>query len=129
MKENENKKKEFRLSGKHLFLTYAKCAIPREEVLAQIIEKLKKNNVENYVISTEKHKDESEHVHCYINLGTACDIRDARKLDLEKEGKKYHGNYQTCRKYENVQRYLIKEGLQNVLSNMTLTEEGKILSI
>ena len=129
--KTKTKVKKFRLCGKHLFLTYAQCELPREELLAQmrgVFEKNNKNKILNYVISTEKHVDEGEHLHAYLELENFCDIRDNRKLDLKKGEGVFHGNYQTCRNYENVQRYIVKTGLTNVLSNMKLTKQGKLMS-
>ena len=44
---------------------------------------------------------------------------------MKKGNTEFKGNLQTCRSYSKVQRYITKEGLENVLSNVKLTEEGK----
>ena len=98
-KKPENQKK-YRLSGRHLFLTYSQCSLEREELLAQLKDKFETNKknankIVNYVISTENHESDGEHLHAYLELENTCDIRDSRKLDLKKGDLEYHGNYQT----------------------------------
>jgi len=102
-KELEHKKiKGFRLSGRHIFLTYPKVKISRREVLLQIYPMFTPSVVQGYVISTENHADGTEHVHAYIRLDKRCNIRDVERFGLEVVGidgvvEKRHGNYQTCK--------------------------------
>lgn len=123
--DKEVKAKPFRISGKHLFLTYPKTDIPREEGLRQLQERLKPRIIEKYVIGTEEHLEGEKHIHAYIGLDKRCDIESKERLDLEKEGKRYHGNYQSCRSFRAVCKYIIKGGIENVLTNMDLMEDGR----
>lgn len=127
-KEKEGKKR-FRLQGKHLFLTYPKIIIEREKVLEQLKQKTKPRIIEKYVISTEKHETGEEHVHVYLGLEKKINIEDKNRLDLEKGEEKRHGNYQSCRSYNNVINYIIKEGKTNVLTNMELDDLGREINI
>lgn len=120
--------KSFRLSGKHLFLTYSQFDQSKEEVYSQLKEKLMPRRVESYVIADEDHKDGSKHIHVYVELDNRCDIRDSRRLDLkDREGVEKHGNYQSCRCYRNVVGYIVKHGLSRVLTNKNLDDNGREL--
>lgn len=120
------RKNIFRLQGKHLFLTYPKIELTRESALEQLKEKILPRRIEKYVISTEKHSIGDEHLHVYLELDKVCDIESKNRLDLEIEGKENkHGNYQSCRSYNNVINYIIKGGKENVLTNMDLDDLGR----
>lgn len=122
--------RKYRLSGRHLFLTYAQIGLGREECLEQLRRSLIPREIKNYVISTEDHKSEKgEHLHVYLELDKRCDILDKHRLDLEWDGKKIHGNYQSCRSYNSVIRYVIKEGLEKVLTNMELDDMGRVYNV
>ena len=127
-KRNKKEKKvgNFRLSGSHLFLTYAKVDQEREVVLEQLKEKLLPRYILEYVISSEKHKDESNHIHVYLKLDGRCNICSKKRLDIRDEnGEIVHGNYQSCRSFNNVISYVIKDGLENVLTNKDLDKRGR----
>ncbi len=133
VKKEGKKKNMFRLQGKHLFLTYPKIEITREEALEQLKEKILPRRIEKYVISTEKHTTGEEHVHVYLELDKKSNIENKNRLDLEIEGKegkeKKHGNYQSCRSYNNVVNYIIKEGKTKVLTNKDLDDLGRDINI
>lgn len=77
-------------------------------------------------MSKEKHKDGGEHLHIYIKLDARIDIMDKKRLDIEDgQGKKVHGNYQSCRSYRNVIGYIVKDGMANVYTNKELDEKGR----
>lgn len=133
-KREKMKKKTFRLQGKHLFLTYPKIKLSRESALEQLKEKLLPRRIEKYVISTEKHKTGDQHLHVYVELDKKSNIENKNRLDLEveveeEEREKKHGNYQSCRSYNNVVNYIIKEGKENVLTNMDLDDLGREINI
>ena len=135
---NKNKKnikikkvpaKQFRLQGKHLFLTYSQYKQKRERVLELLKEKLRPRVIDEFVIATEEHGAGGEHVHVYVQLDKNCDIENKSRLDLEdKDGKRCHGNYQSCRSYRNVVGYIIKDGLAKVFTNKKLDEFGRELN-
>lgn len=122
--------KLFRLQGRHLFLTYPRVEIEREKVLEQLHINLQPKEIEKYVISTEQHEDGGGHIHAYVCLTSRCDIKNVAQLDLKIKGPdgffvNVHGNYQSCRSYGSVVCYVVKKGLENVLTNMDLTSEGR----
>jgi hypothetical protein len=129
-KKKEQVIKKFRLSGKHLFLTYAQIEIERESALKQLRNKLEPRKIMKYVISTETHKEKGKHIHVYIELDNLCDIEARNRLDLmDNEGNIKHGNYQTCRSYNAVISYVVKEGKEQVLTNMDLDDNGRLKNV
>ena len=119
--------KTFRLSGKHLFLTYSKINVKKENVLKQL-EEFFGQNMEKYLISEEEHDDGEKHIHVYIKLKIRCDIKGWKKLDIvDDEGEKKHGNYQTCRSFKKVIPYVSKN--KNILTNMNLDDNGREINI
>lgn len=95
----------FRLNAKQLFLTYPKCPLTKEEVLAQLMSKLP---IDGYIICRELHQDGQPHVHCLIKLERKVNLRNAQALDLQGEGENYHGNYQAARSMKAVAQYVQK---------------------
>lgn len=66
------KEGKFRLNAKKLFLTYPKCSITKEAALEQL--KLKLKGITKILVAHELHKDGTDHLHAYINLGKKCNI-------------------------------------------------------
>ena len=118
--------KGFRLSGKHLFLTYSQINIDRMKALEQLKEKLEPRKVIKYILSTENHKDSGKHLHVYCELDYRCNIASKSRLDiLDEDNKPVHGNYQSCRSYKAVIGYVLKEGKDQALTNMDLDDNGR----
>jgi hypothetical protein len=84
--------KKYRLAAKNIALTYPKCELEKEKVLEFLQCKLG-GNLENYIISREKHLDGSSHIHGYISLIKVVNIQDVRYFDVEG----HHGNYQSVK--------------------------------
>lgn len=108
----------FRLSSKGLFLTYSQCPVSPKDALTQLETKL--SNIEEYVVAQEEHKDEGKHLHCWLKLNKACNIKDQKKLDLILEGVPYHGKYEACKSNAKVLKYVTKDG--NFISSKPLEE-------
>ena len=107
----------------HLFLTYAQMDQEREKVLDQLEKKVQ---IEKYVIGSEKHEDGQNHIHVYLKLKKRCNIYSAKTLDIfDKSEEKKHGKYETCRSYSRVINYVVKGGMENVLTNMDLDDTGR----
>ena len=105
-------KKQFRLRGKKLFLTYSQLNInflddAKKLILKQLEKKVPK--IIQYIISEEKHKDDGTHYHIYLEFNTRVELYGANCLDLEFDGIKYHGKYETIRKRDLAIRYIIKD--------------------
>ena len=108
-------------------MTWAKTGeIKKEDVLSSLEAAFKPRLVERYVICEEKHKDGSNHIHGYVGLNGRCDIRCPKRLDIGPDGsEKIHGNYQSCRSYGAVIRYIVKDSVENVLTNLELNDDGR----
>ena len=116
----EETNKGFRLSRKHLFLTYSQTDITPEECYHQLAIKLGKWQIDDHVIVQEKHKVEIQrdheveekpgtHLHCYIALSRRCDIKNQEFLHLTNEkGLIAKGNYQGAKDQNAIIQYVLK---------------------
>lgn len=82
----------FRLRGKRLFLTYPRCAIAKEEILAHFTDKFG-GQLDAYVIAGELHQNGEDHRHVFLELNVTYESRDQNDLNLRQDGQEYHGNY------------------------------------
>jgi len=99
----------FRLSAKHIFLTYPKCDLTPPQVLDQLRHKLK-HDIDWYTIAQEDHKDGTKHIHALIALGKKCNIRNVSFLDLSSpEGQSFHGCYQPAYDVAASHEYVTKD--------------------
>ncbi|ATG71340.1 replication associated protein [Gopherus associated circular DNA virus 1] len=107
--------RRFHLNAKTLFLTYPQCDLPREEALSLLEAAFmtRQRRIIEYLIASEKHADGTPHLHCFVKLNKAVNLKRPTELDL----KNHHGNYQSCRSPEAVRRYCSKDG--NFLTNIT----------
>lgn len=127
-KDNIKIKKEFRLRGKKLYLTYAQLDSSIEFIKEETLEQLKKKikNIREYAISQEFHKDGGIHTHCFFELNVKIDISGADCFDLIFNGKSYHGNYQIGKRKQALLEYIVKDG--DYITNMLLpVKDGKLL--
>lgn len=93
------------------FITYPQCPVTKENIKDILFKKMKdmNNDIKEYVIAREKHKDGNEHIHAYINLRKK--IRWRQDLfDFIYENINYHGNYQPCKYKRKTIEYLKKDG-------------------
>lgn len=127
-KDNIKIKKEFRLRGKKLYLTYAQLDPSVEFIKEEALEQLKKKikNIREYAVSQEFHKDGGIHIHCFFELNVKIDISGADCFDLIFNGINYHGNYQIGKRKQALLEYIIKDG--DYITNMILpVKDGKLL--
>ncbi len=125
---------EFRLSARSLCLTYSDVNVDlskyQEKELQELILKqlqTKPLKIKDYVIGLEYHQNGVPHFHVVLTLSEKCDIQSPRTLDLEIEGKVFHGKYEATRTKKNALDYAVKGG--NFLTNLTIeTHEGKIVT-
>lgn len=103
----EDKEDKFRVAGKILFLTYPQCPVTKEDGLAQLQAKLP---IEKACIGHEFHKDDGDHLHCYLRLTQRVDIKNKYFLDIKYGDTLYHGNYQVARNPIATLRYCTKDG-------------------
>ena len=103
----------FRLRSKKFFLTYPKCPITPEEALPLLSAIV---SADGHIIAQEKHADDSLHLHVYLEAAETMTVNGSTTLDLEKDGVRYHGNYQSVRSRNRVMNYVKKEG--NFITNI-----------
>ena len=93
----------FRISSKSWFLTWPKCSLTKEEVLAGL---RAKKPIKAAVIARELHEDGTPHIHAYVLLEKRFDCRQSSFWDLAP----FHGNYQKAKSIDAVIRYIKKDG-------------------
>lgn len=102
------------------FCTWPQCPL-QKEVALKILDA--KYDLQEYVISEEKHKDGSPHLHAFIKLARKKRF-NATMFDLEE----YHGEYQPAKSFRAVCRYVIKDGkyISNIDVKSYLDKKGKL---
>lgn len=128
----KKEEKKFRIHAKQLFLTYPQfiewkvIEITEQEtkILEEIRQQLEKKAlergciVEKYILSLEYHEEKGTHVHVYLSLNRKISISDPNGLDLKREEKVYHGNYQGVKNKNAVIGYVLKE--EKYITNMKI---------
>ena len=112
--DNIIKKKQFRLRGKKLFLTYSQLNLldlntAKNQILEQL-EEIIPHKIIEYIICEEKHQDGGTHFHVYLELSQKVELFGSDCLDLNFGGIKYHGSYETVRLKRKAQDYITKKG-------------------
>lgn len=100
--------KSSRNRAKGWFLTYPKCPLEPEQVLAHF--RSMPFAIKDYCIAKEDHKDGSHHIHAFIRYKDKVEFKPDR-WDIGQ----YHGNYQAAKNWKGVLQYCQKEG--NYISN------------
>lgn len=96
------KPSKFRLQTKNIFLTYAKCELPKESLAAFLQEKL---SIDYLCITQERHEDGSPHLHALLTTKNKVDIRDPRYFDAWD----FHPKVESARDTDFVRTYILKE--------------------
>ncbi|OMJ21113.1 Replication-associated protein [Smittium culicis] len=110
------KKKAYRLASMSFFLTYPKCALSKETVLAEL---KKICDIETYIVARELHADGTPHIHAYLKVKKTINSKNPRYFDIMG----YHGNYESCRYPKNVMKYVMKD--KNYITNSTESQSKK----
>lgn len=100
--------KNFRLKGKFLFLTYPQNPVNKEETLKNCQE-LFKDNLKDYIIANEKHKDGNLHGHIWLELKEPIDWKGDKCFKLLDPLTGKHGKYEIMRNPKHVMGYCTKE--------------------
>lgn len=95
----------FRLHTKNILLTYPQCSEKKEDLLNFLIEKLKDKDP-TITVGHEKHKDEGDHLHSYIQLKKNVNYSNPRCFDFNG----HHPNIKSTNKSINTLQYVIKDG-------------------
>jgi hypothetical protein len=108
---------EFRLSARSICLTYSDVNVDlskhQEQELQELVLKqlqTKPLKIKDYIIGLEYHQNGVPHFHIVLNLNEKCDIQSSRTLDLEIDGKVFHGKYESTRSKKKAIDYAIKDG-------------------
>lgn len=106
----KTQEKPFRISARRLYLTYSQ--VPKEMSYEDLLESLNKVVVfKNYLVAKESHATEGFHFHVLLVANSKFDIRNENYLNVEYNGKTYHGNYQkSSRTFKNCVEYICKQG-------------------
>jgi len=97
-------KKQFRLRGKKLFLTYSQLnLIELKDIKNFILDQLEKKvpKIIQYIIAEEYHKDGGKHYHIYLEFNTRAELYGSNCLDLKFNDIVYHGKYEVIIKKDN----------------------------
>jgi len=105
--------KKFRLNAKSIFITLPRCSASKEECLKIWTTKLQTQEIEDYLIVQEHHKEGGElegvegdlHIHAALFLKKKCDFTTPSCLDILD----YHGKYEGIKNKEKTIEYLLKE--------------------
>jgi len=117
----------FRYEGKFVFLTYPRCELRPETVLAE----LRKNfDINHWCIASEEHDQADEdgiilHIHAVIEFTSVVRTRNAAAFDIEG----FHPNIQSVRSRKQALDYVRKDG--DFISNFPETAKtswGNILA-
>ena len=105
----KQKKREFLLSTKSLYLTYSNCNLSLSDALDQLKDILSFYNVIDFVLVREYLENDQPHLHAYLKMAKKCNITSSNFLDLKNvDGEIYHGIYRSARKRYSVIRYILK---------------------
>lgn len=94
---------KFKVVGRHFFLTYPQCPVPKEDLLAHLQSIVA---VQDYAIGQEKHADGNLHLHAYIKLSKRTSFSKQDKFDYLT----HHPNIQVVRNVAAVRQYVQKDG-------------------
>lgn len=94
--------RKFRLNAHSFFLTYPQCPESKEELRDYLKTKGKTAAI---VVSRELHESGDPHLHAYVKYEKRINTSNQKYFDF----KGYHGNYQTCKNYLAVTRYIKKD--------------------
>ncbi len=116
--KSENK---FRLSCKHLFLTYSRCPLELQEAMDQLNVILFNYKIKSFLIVREEHSEDEientskdneskikEHLHIYVQTEKKVNITNPDRLHLMKNDVIYKGNYQASKNPAATLDYLLK---------------------
>ena len=87
--------KKFRAQYKTIGLTYSKCPLEREIVLEKLTEIVSVSgySIKSYYVVQELHKDGTPHIHAWIELDNAPNIRSCRYFDIKIGDTVFHPNF------------------------------------
>lgn len=134
--EQVNKRKDFRLRAKTMFLTYPQlpAGVKDRDIVEAALERYRTvfKSTFNYVIAIELHEDGNPHLHAFLKFDKVQKIYSATKLDFvltrhdqigaEIAAHVCHGKYEATKSQHKVVQYLLKDvvGDGEIFTNMKL---------
>jgi hypothetical protein len=131
IEKNGETKTNFRIRSKKFFMTYPR--LPEIDNLGDLaLESLKNSfgiiddSTWGYLLSVEKHKDGTPHLHIYLKFNTVQGVYSRDKLSLNIKVndsiKKFEGKYEAVKNHHHVIQYVMKasENFDNIKTNMIL---------
>lgn len=100
------KQKAFRMNAKQFMLTFPQCDTKKETVVERIDEKWK-DDIKGYVVSEEKHKDGTPHLHVFLQFHNKKNFKTASCFDFLTG---QHGDYEVAKSLSGAVTYCIKDG-------------------
>lgn len=91
----------YRFQGRHVFLTYPRCDLTRDQVNERICANFP---VESIVVAQEHHEDGGLHLHVFVRFTRKFDSRNERVFDYDE----YHPNIQCPRSPKSCYEYCKK---------------------
>lgn len=126
-KSQKKDQKTFRVCARKLFLTYSQL---NNDLSAKgLLKLLRKNPLlwgSQYVIGKELHQEEGAHFHVILVSKTKLDIRNPEILDIDHEGKIFHGNYQPVKNLQQAVKYVCKD--REYITDLPELIDGRLLS-
>lgn len=97
----------FRLSCRHVGLTYAQCPLSREKVREFLLSRTVA--IDGYAIAVERHSDGGQHLHVYLRAVSKFNVRDCRYFDIVVDSVTYHPNILKPKVVSDWVAYCLKE--------------------
>jgi len=98
--------KTFKLDAKNIFITIPQTQITKEDAYNRIIEEYK-NKLNSCIVSHEKHQDEGDHLHIYLEFKNRFQTKNKDIFNFIADK---HPNIQSARNRIDVIKYVIKDG-------------------
>nr|WNI04728.1 C1 [Bindweed mottle virus] len=100
----------FRLQAKNVFITYAQCPLPKQRIMDFLSLFFNSLNILYICVAEELHQDGNPHLHSIIQLGSKCDIKNCRILDITENDIVYHPSIEAMHSPASARKYIQKDG-------------------
>lgn len=108
--KNNIRSNKTRINRKNLALTYPQCEVSKEDMLCHLRSLWNDHDIAYILISREKHADEGHHLHCFVQLKYAVNIKSLSFFDYQIKENINHADVEECRSLTNWINYVKKDG-------------------
>ena len=117
----------FKIHAKKLFLNYSQVCpeLTSQHILHQLTANLNLSTF-NYLIAKENDQHAGIQYHVVVASPEKLQIRDPKYLDIEYQGKNFHGNYSPVNQLRQAVLYACKSG--DYITNFENLHQGKFLT-